>query len=188
MPQYVSINADKATFDRLYAALDAIPALARERMKVLTEEISVTASGHLLALQPRRKTGDLSRRISRTPLTYLPGGVGGGGSYGSIVGIKHGTDAHPLWVEEGTGIYGPRRRRIFPAHGKTMRIPSDWADANLPVGRSRIDGIIRSRKRGEGIRVQSYKGQRPQHYFARTWALTQVTAEARVRSFNFFPR
>lgn len=64
------------------------------------------------------------------------------------------------WVEDGTGIYGPRRRRIRPRHGKAFVLPN-------------------------GVRVKSTRGQRPQHPFART-APTVAAAERRLAA--AFPR
>lgn len=103
----------------------------------------------------------LLRHVNREAVRWLPGGIGGGGEYGTIVGIKAGTSKHPIYVEMGTGIYAiPARGYIQP---KTKEYMSFFSNIY-----------------GRRINTKRVKGQRPQHYFYRTWEQLVVYARARL--------
>jgi hypothetical protein len=61
--------------------------------------------------RPFRKTGNLGRSIrvdsvTRSSVTVIAGGSGGVG--------------YARFVEQGTGIYGPKKRKIVPKHAKML--------------------------------------------------------------------
>jgi hypothetical protein len=92
---------------------------------------------------PRGETGRLFRAINVGPVTYRPGGAGGGGFYEVHVGVDTEQAPHALFVLEGTGIHheGGSRGNITASKGNFMAI----------------------NKEGEGIIYrQSAEGQLPQ--------------------------
>lgn len=89
---------------------------------------------HLAAERSRESSGALPRSIR-----YVTREAGGG-----RVAAQVGSDLpHALWTEEGTGVYGPRRTRIFPR------------TAPLLVFESRSGAVIRA---------LSVAGQPGKHY------------------------
>lgn len=110
--------------------------------------------------------GMLREHVDRTPVTWRPGGAGGGGYYEAAFGVKrgYGISRYPLYVEFGTGIYGPRRNYIYPARASHM--------------------VFYSHRYHRVIRTRHTRGQRPQRFFYLSWREFGVYAQARVLSFD----
>jgi hypothetical protein len=51
------------------------------------------------------RSGEASRAIGKTPVKYLPGGVGGGGTYEVLVGVDRDKAPHVRFLLYGSGIY-----------------------------------------------------------------------------------
>lgn len=102
----------------------------------------------------------LLRHTEKSESTFRPGGEGGGGAYEVIFGIKAGTSRHPIYVEQGTGIYGPRNEVIKARTASRM------------VFYSTLYNRVISRK--------TVKGQRPQRYFYETWKEVEVYARMQL--------
>jgi hypothetical protein len=94
--------------------------------------------------RPFRKTGNLGRSIrvdsvTRSSVTVIAGGSGGVG--------------YARFVEQGTGIYGPKKRKIVPKHAKML----SWVS-----GGSRLTG------KGPGSTrkfARSVRGRKATPYF-----------------------
>ena len=78
------------------------------------------------ALVPR-KTGHLFRTIQPGFLARTEASV--------VVTAPYGR-----WVEEGTGLYGPRKRRIVPTHAKALAWKTGGPSKLRLSGRSRVVG------------------------------------------------
>ena len=99
------------------------------------------------------KTRNLSRTIRVGKVTEKSAQVIAGGT--SNVGYAR-------YVEEGTGIYGPRKRRIVPVNAKALR----WIGG--PAGSLRLSGAARKGKAGAGagpIFARSVAGRRATPFF-----------------------
>jgi hypothetical protein len=83
---------------------------------------------------------------------------------GFVVGEVSFTARHALWVHEGTGIYGSRRRPIR-AHGKAMKFPG------------RVPG-----RRGGFIYARTVSGQRGKPFLVMALRLVMVPKGARIRT------
>jgi hypothetical protein len=100
------------------------------------------------------------RHADKSQAKFKPGGLGGGGEYEIIVGIKSGESKHPLYVEFGTGIYGITGKYISPITAISMT----WF----------------SKLYGRSISKKTVKGQRPQRYFYETWKEVEVYARMQL--------
>lgn len=109
--------------------------------------------------------GSLYRHVDSRDATWRPGGVGGGGEYESIFGVK-GPSILPYYAEFGTGIYGKRRLPITPQRGPYMTFYSTLYRKVIHVRRAR--------------------GQRAQRFFYITWREFQVYAAARLLTYHPF--
>jgi len=129
-------------------------------------------------------TDYILRHISREPPTWFPGGVGGGGEWEAVAGIKAGTSMHPLYAEFGTGIYAGRG---------LIRARMDRAPASvIATGHKRLTrrqgGVITFQKLGEPRKFRWWvRGQRGQHYFYQTWRTLNVYAASRFFAAWFRP-
>lgn len=131
----------------------------RRRAKDLIENIGQFGEKILMAQAPRDE-GYILRHIGRDPVTFYPGGPGGGGEYRSVFGVKAGTSKHPLYAEFGTGIYGAVGWYITPRTQPFMTFYGDRA--------------------GRILHKKFVKGQKPQHYFYFTWLEVQFYAGVRA--------
>lgn len=104
----------------------------------------------------------LLRHVARSTVTWHPGGTGGGGEYGAVMGVKAGSSRHPLYVEFGTGLYGAVGWYIVPLRAQFMVFYSSLA--------------------GKKIAVSKTRGQRPQRYFYTMWREMQIYAAGRIMS------
>lgn len=144
-----------------------------ERLRAQTQELVQDAvlEGLRIAKRdaPRGKTYEkrgnirLVDGITATPVTYHPGGTGGGGYWEAHL-VADSTVAPQLkWVMEGTGIRAdPPRGRITPATGNVMVV----------------------QKLGEGPHfIRSAKGQRPQtEWWTRAHARMESVVEDGVNT------
>lgn len=81
-------------------------------------------------LRIRTRTGDTRRRITSSgDRVTLTGFVG---DFGPGVGGKSGV---ALWLERGTGLFGPLNHRIFPTHARSLA----WPVGASGVGKERAD-------------------------------------------------
>ena len=147
--------------DELMLELDAYHLVAQRRAKDLLE--ALTGDGaRLLEENVPTYTSYTLRHVDRTSVNWKPGGAGGGGEYESTVGIKRGTSKHPIYANQGTGIYGPYSKKPYEAGNPTGRM---W---------------FYSQKYGRVIGVESVRGQRAQHFLYITFRELQAFAAARV--------
>jgi hypothetical protein len=131
----------------------------RQLAKELIEDIGEAGLKFLEFNVPQSSTY-LWRHTAKSDAKFRSGGAGGGGEYEVIVGIKAGTSRHPLYVEGGTGIYGPRHDLIYPRFAARMT----WF--------STIYNKLISRK--------TTRGQKPQRYFYETWKEVEVYARMQL--------
>ena len=88
-------------------------------VKGFREEITSTIkraadeAGAYMATHVPFHSGQMYHAIYVTPVTYKPGGAGGGGTYEAEVGLEASLAPHAEWVIEGTGIYN----RTSPSKG-----------------------------------------------------------------------
>jgi hypothetical protein len=147
--------------DQAILTLDAHHFAAQRRAKDLLE--ALTGDGaRLLEENVPTYTSYTLRHVDRTSVEWHPGGAGGGGEYESTVGIKRGTSYHPVYVNQGTGVYGPYIQQPYAAGNPSGRM---W---------------FYSVKYGRVIGVESVKGQRAQHFLYITFQELQAVAAARV--------
>jgi hypothetical protein len=104
-------------------------------------------------LQPHRKTGTLARSVrvadvdSRAQTVEVrAGGVGSNG--------------YAIFLEKGTGIYGPTRRPIVPVRAKVLRFPASGAktrlSGNLTTAQRKAGGGFQFRRSVRGIPPVKY--------------------------------
>lgn len=107
---------------------------------------------------------NIPRRTGRTARTFeirhVPGHVFDEWRVGS-------SDDNAIRLEDGTGIYGPRRRVIRPRNSKVLRFP------NRATGGFRLDDTVRMRdgvpdRRARYVYTKTVRGQRPKRYLERT--------------------
>lgn len=75
---------------------------------------------------PNQGTETLKSRISWSRARWHPGGLGGGGTWEAVAGVKR-SPLHPdpmqdpaTFVYEGTGLFGPLHRLIVPRSGNFL--------------------------------------------------------------------
>src|SRR5687767_798907 len=85
----------------------------RNQAKHLVEDIGTFGLRTLKSRAPNF-TSYTVHHADKSSAKFKPGGLGGGGEYEVIVGIKSGTSSHPLYAEQGTGLYGPQVSYIVP--------------------------------------------------------------------------
>ena len=166
MPEerFIWIEVDE---DNIFEKYDYATEYVRNYAKNLINDLADFGVNRLNATVPRYSTY-LLRHIDREGVRWFPGGEGGGGEYGTMVGIKAGTSMHPFYAESGTGIYAiPSRGYIEPSTKPYMSFFSSMY--------------------GRRIRVKRVRGQRPQHYFYHTWQDMLVYARARLISGRALP-
>ncbi len=111
--------------------------------------------------------GVLQERIDRTDVGWRPGGAGGGGAYTATFGVKEGWINYPLYVDQGTGIYGYKGAPYRAYGGRLMNFYA-----------SRLQTYITKR---------TVKGQQAQHFMYATWRDLALYAEYRLMSSHFKP-
>ena len=94
--------------------------------------------------QVPRKTGNLGRSIT----------VGSVDKKSATVEVRA---KYARWVEEGTGIYGPRKQKIVPKSKKALRWTGGGASRVRLSGRSRVVG---GQALGQAIFAKSVKGRK----------------------------
>jgi hypothetical protein len=149
--------------EEIERAFERMKIQSKIRVKNVLDDLAEFGVRTLEARVPRSSTY-IFRHIDMSPTIFHPGGAGGGGEYRKVFGIKHGTSRHPLYVEQGTGIYGVVGWFIFPDTSKYM--------------------YFFSQRYGRVIRVKQLRGQRPRRYFLNTWNDLQVYAQSRVMLTN----
>jgi hypothetical protein len=150
---YISIEVDNE--DLAILRLDFYAEMMRQRMKDLLDVLSRDGVD-LLTIHVPNYTSYTIRHIDRSPVEEAEGG------YDATVGIKAGTSYHPVYVNRGTGIFGPFIKRPYTAHNPSGRM---W---------------FYSEKYGRVIGIESVKGQRAQHFLYTTFKELQVFAQARM--------
>lgn len=155
--KFISIEINE---DDVIRNLDRGIDRVRRHSRNLLDDIAGAGVIILHASVPQSTTYTL-RHVDREPVRWFPGGPGGGGEYGTTVGIKRGTSIHPIYPEEGTGIFAtPARGFITP---RTKPYLSFFS-------------TLYNRR----IRVRQVKGQRAQRYFYSAWRDLDVYAAGRI--------
>lgn len=110
----------------------------------------------------------MREHVDRTGVIWRPGGAGGGGYYEAAYGVKRLATGsrYPLYVEFGTGLYGPRRQYIYPRRA--------WAMTFYSTRYHRWIHAFRTR------------GQRASRFFYISWREFQVYAVARLVAHDVF--
>jgi hypothetical protein len=147
--------------DETILKIDAYHIAARRRAKDLLEALAGDGA-KLLEENVPTYTSYTLRHVDRSSVEWHPGGLGGGGEYEATVGIKRGTSYHPVYANQGTGIYGPYISQPYEAGNPTGRM---W---------------FYSQRYGRVIGVESVKGQRAQRFLYITFRELQAFASARV--------
>jgi len=152
--------------DKIFDALRLHEYRSGTAARDFVDDLSTFARNILVTSVPRGRSSYILRHVGRTPAIYRPGGVGGGGVWEAVAGIKAGDSYHPLYVEVGTGVhYGTGF--IYP-RGRVFRIEKPFPEAD---------------DRG---RVTKYRhprwvtGQEGQHYFYKTWQDVLMLAGTRI--------
>lgn len=156
------------------------------RLKGFIEQLADIAMAWMHVYGPRGDTGYLQAHIHKGPLHWHPGGFGGGGSWEIEVGVLRGTSEHPLYVHEGTGIWGPQRRRISPRmdrakasvfatglpRARWQTVPTDPVTGKPDTQRM---PALTFQKRGEPRKFRLWvSGQRPQPFVRLAFQQTQI--------------
>ena len=137
--------------DEIQVRLKFQEARQAAKLRELVDELADVASLALIMNVPRR-SDYIMNHIAREGARWMPGGAGGGGEYKAIVGIKEGTSRHPLYVDQGTGIYAGRGLI--------------WATQGPGYLTGKYAPVMTFQKQGEPRRFRSWtKGQKGQHYF-----------------------
>lgn len=154
-PEKIILGLDQEEKRKRKLARDMVDDLASFGMKTLRINVP-TFSSYLL------------RHLDKTLPTFKAGGAGGGGEYEVIIGVKAGTSRHPLYVEGGTGIYGPIGWYLTPVSSSAL----SWFSTVY----------------GRPISKKFTKGQRPQRYFYNTWKELQIYSKSHefISQLNIF--
>lgn len=153
------IKIDFEGEDEIERAIERREIRAKAEARDLLDDISEAGVTMMRYTVPVYSTY-LVRHVDRGPLTWSPGGLGGGGSWQRVFGVKAGTSRHPLYVNFGTGLYGAVGWYITPVRAQYLVFYGSLAKRVL--------------------RKRSVRGQRPQHFLYETWLEIQVYAQARV--------
>lgn len=140
--------------------IDRVFARIEERSKAKSLEVlegMATYSLFWLRLYIPVREGYILRHTDKSERRWRPGGAGGGGEYEMVVGVKRGDSRHPLYVDQGTGIYGGFHR---PITGKP--------------------GPMVFYSRGRWWRLWEVRGQRPQHFLYRAYNQARLYAIGRI--------
>lgn len=140
--------------------IDRVFARIEERSKRKTLDLLSGMSDYTLTwlrLYVPEREGYILRHTDKSAVKWRPGGPGGGGQYEVVVGVKRGESKHPLYVDQGTGIYGGFHRPIRAIGGHPMVFFS----------------------RGRWWRLWEVKGQRPQLFLYRAFMQAKLYAGAR---------
>lgn len=77
--------------------------------------------------------------------------------------VEPGVDPdYPLFVDEGTGVWGPEHDLIFPQHGNVLVFEVSSTDLVIPNRRS--GGNLFDRGPGQTVFTRYIEGQKPQHF------------------------
>lgn len=89
--------------------------------------------------------------VKTSGVRYAPGGAGGGGYYTVIIDIGSENTPQLEWVLEGTGIYGPKGRRITSAEPMPFRPVSGYQPGykETPSAPGKDGNIMRMSQRGQ---------------------------------------
>jgi len=88
-------------------------------------------AGTYMATHVPFRTGQMYHAIYVTPVTYRPGGAGGGGTYEAEVGLEESLAPHAQFVIEGTGIYNrdtPAKGIFTGTYNGVMRFEKDFGE------------------------------------------------------------
>ena len=170
--KYIDIEIEGE--EKIILAMERMEQRQQRNLREMIDELANTASLTLIALTPQYNNY-IMNQIHRDGPTWMPGGAGGGGEWKAIVGVKEGASKHPLYVEFGTGVYAGKG--LIFAKGVT----------GLTGKRQKVMAF---KKRGEGggkwiVRYWT-RGQRGQHYFSRTWIVTNAVAASRTLVRNLY--
>ena len=154
--------------EKVIYALERQQERQSQELRDMIDDLSDFATIFLIGSVPQH-SNYIMNHIARNTSQWMPGGYGGGGEWKGIVGIKRGASRHPLYVEQGTGIYAGRG--LIFASGVT----------HLTGKRQQVMRFV---KKGEGggkgiFRYWIY-GQRGQRYFYLTWQAVQAAARVRA--------
>jgi hypothetical protein len=151
--------------EQVMAGITATTLRARHQSKELLEHLANDARILLTSNVPVY-TSYTQRHIDSTDVDWKPGGAGGGGEYEATVGIKAGTSYHPVYVNQGTGEFGPY-----------IKAPYTAVNGGLLWFYSKVYGRV--------IGVESVRGQRAQHFLYTSFKELQVFALARLHMKHF---
>lgn len=151
----------------IQAKLTAVEERANRQLRNLLDNFSELGRAIVAHNVPVRER-IMQEHVDRTRATWRPGGAGGGGHYEAVYGVKRivGSPPYPLYVEFGTGLYGPHRHYIYPRRSAYMS--------------------FYSRRYNRRIRITRGRGQRAQRFFYISWREFQVYAAARLLSYDLF--
>jgi hypothetical protein len=150
--------------DKIQAGLRMQEARQELNLRELVDDLAEAAEATLIAVAPR-SSNYILEHIAREGPVFMPGGPGGGGEWKAIVGVKEGTSRHPIYVDQGTGIYAGREIIIRPVG--VMPITKKFGE----VGPG---GVTKTKFRWY------VRGQPGQHYFYLTWRALNALAASRI--------
>jgi hypothetical protein len=122
-----------------------------ESRRTMTALLATVQKSWLELAAPSRRTGTYMRSIH--PVITRSGA----GWAGEVVAEA----PHATWLEEGTGIYGPRRHPIVPTDAAMLRYPDRGG------GKFTLSGRQRAGRRGAGAKyifARTVRGQEAKHY------------------------
>jgi hypothetical protein len=150
--------------DEVMFGIDVYHGFMQVKLRDLLDEMS-EAGVYLLAKNvpntgPPYSTGYTLQHVDRSGVSWDEGATGK--EFETTVGIRAGKSFHPVYVNRGTGEFGPFIKRPY-----TTKPPGGlmWFHA------SRI---------GARIGRESVRGQRAQHFLYTTFRELQVFAQARI--------
>jgi hypothetical protein len=142
--------------DEALISLDVYHGVIRHRQRQLLEELAKDGVSFLEKNVPNYTSYTL-RHVDRTSVD-----TDAVGDSEVTVGIKAGTSYHPVYANQGTGIFGPFIKQPYIAHNPSGKM---WFYSHIY---------------GRVIGVRSVKGQRAQHFLYTTFRELQVFAAARI--------
>lgn len=134
----------------------------RDEIVDATNQAARMASIYAYDNAPQGETGNLRAAINFTPARYRPGGAGGGGTWVAVVGVDETRAPHANWLLHGTGVFGPRRRQIYPKRSRGDATTLFRSPRGGGIGPENKDP--RARRKGKGATLTFQKQGEPRRW------------------------
>lgn len=158
--------------EKILMAMRTYEERSGRHIREFVNDLSEFAARILVTTVPVGKSEYLMRHVDRTAAQWRPGGAGGGGEWQGIAGIKAGSSMHPLYVDQGTGIYAGKGR-IYPRQARVLRFEKPMPEVEYDR-HGNVRGVTTVRYR------RWVRGQPGQRFLYHTWVDVVMYAEHEI--------